>query len=216
MTPHGTANRYINHGCKCAPCTAANTRRAKAYKLRRLEGVHLPTDLIPSIGARRRLQALATLGWSIPALAAVADAPVGTLSEVAKRNTITRATHDAVARVYDVLWDQVPPSTCRAERMSSGRVRALAARRGWVPPLAWDEDTIDDPEAVPAVLPAATGGGHGRVPLDLGELVWLLEAGEEPAVACRRLGISLDGARRRAARAGRSDLLVALQRREAS
>lgn len=30
----------------------------------------------------------------------------------------------------------------------SNRVRARAARAGWAPPLAWD-DNIDDPDAVP-------------------------------------------------------------------
>jgi hypothetical protein len=30
---------------------------------------------------------------------------------------------------------------------------ARAARNGYLPPLVWDDDTIDDPAAVPAVAP---------------------------------------------------------------
>ena len=201
MTPHGTANRYINHGCKCAPCTAANARRVKAYKLRRLEGVHSPTDRVPSIGARRRLQALATLGWSIPALAAVADAPVNTLHEVATRTRITRATHAAVVRAYDALWDRPAPETCKSERVSARRVRALAVRRGWVPPLAWDDDSIDDPAAAPS---GVRRRGERWSVEDVEEL---LRAGDSHEAVCRRLGTSWTNIERRLHRAGRTDLL---------
>lgn len=188
MTPHGTA---------------ANTRRAKAYKLRRLEGVHSPTDRVPSIGARRRLQALATLGWSIPALAAVADAPVNTLHQVATRTRITRATHAAVVRAYDALWDRPAPETCKSERISARRVRALAVRRGWVPPLAWDDDLIDDPAAVPS---GVRRRGERWSVEDVEEL---LRTGAAHVEVCRRLGTTPAALARRLDRAGRRDLLPA-------
>ena len=31
MVPHGTRSRYVNHGCRCARCVAANSRYALAY-----------------------------------------------------------------------------------------------------------------------------------------------------------------------------------------
>jgi hypothetical protein len=57
---------------------------------------------------------------------------------------VYRKTHEAVAAAYDALSMKLPPDTG-----ISRQVRAHAERRGWAPPLAWDDDTIDDPDAVP-------------------------------------------------------------------
>lgn len=32
---HGRATTYQNHGCRCAPCTAANTKAARRYRAAR-------------------------------------------------------------------------------------------------------------------------------------------------------------------------------------
>jgi hypothetical protein len=58
-----------------------------------------------------------------------------------KSSRVHRGTAGQVARVYDELAMTPGPST---------RARDAAARRGWVPPLAWDDDEIDDPQARPA------------------------------------------------------------------
>jgi hypothetical protein len=34
---HGNASTYQNYGCRCRPCTDANTAKSLAYKARRRE-----------------------------------------------------------------------------------------------------------------------------------------------------------------------------------
>jgi predicted DNA-binding protein (UPF0251 family) len=60
---------------------------------------------------------------------------------------VTRSTAARVARLYDLLSMRPGPSPI-AKR------RALA--KGWAPPLAWDDDTIDDPRARARIAPAPT------------------------------------------------------------
>jgi hypothetical protein len=67
---------------------------------------------------------------------------------------LLRTTADAITRVYDELSMTVPQDDEAGRSPRAGRIhdrqRRLAARRGWAPPLAWDDDTIDDPAATPA------------------------------------------------------------------
>lgn len=70
--------------------------------------------------------------WSLTNPAAPADA------------LIMVSTRDAVRRLYDELsWTVPPPSRIRS------RAQRMAAARRWAPPLAWDDETIDDPKARP-------------------------------------------------------------------
>jgi hypothetical protein len=62
------------------------------------------------------------------------------------RDGILRSTFDLWCRVYDEL-KSVPGSNDRA--------RTSALRYGWAPPGAWDESTIDDPNALPRLEVAA-------------------------------------------------------------
>ncbi|QBJ94479.1 hypothetical protein D0Z67_29365 (plasmid) [Streptomyces seoulensis] len=54
----------------------------------------------------------------------------------------------------------------------------MAERHGWAPPLAWDDDTIDDPTAVPVTEgpePVATDGDNLAARWLMGESVVLTE-----------------------------------------
>ena len=53
----------------------------------------------------------------------------------------TKRKHDAIKELYDRLWDQRGPATT----LSINRV----IKAGYAPPLAWDDDTIDDANARP-------------------------------------------------------------------
>lgn len=128
--PHGTAAR--GKFCNCAACMKAKA----VYQKRRTCQDH---SRLPAAGTCRRLQALAALGWPSAAIAArlqVSDAAV--IARTTSSRTVDRRTAARVRRVYDELSMSVGPS-------SITRKRALA--KGWVPPLAWDDDTIDDPAA---------------------------------------------------------------------
>jgi hypothetical protein len=56
---------------------------------------------------------------------------------------------DDVAAAYDRLWDRPPPGATAAQRRAAAKTAARAARSGWAPPIAWDDDRIDLPGAGP-------------------------------------------------------------------
>jgi hypothetical protein len=79
--------------------------------------------------------------------------------------------------VYDQLWDKEPPRGTRYERSNATAASRWAKSNGWVPPLAWDDDTIDNPDAIPQV----------DVPVELDRLDWaVVDAavlGDRPAMS---------------------------------
>lgn len=98
--------------------------------------------LVDSTGTQRRLRALAAVGWRYADIADEVGASrtrIGHLA-VGLFPTVHRDTAAAIADVYDRLSMTAGPSD---------RSRAVAAGRGWPPPLAWDDETIDDPAARP-------------------------------------------------------------------
>lgn len=100
---------------------------------------------VPSCGPARRLQALSAVGWSMAEVARHVDIPTSTLH--ALRSQITSKTRRALAEqvkdVYDLLWNQTPTGEPRA----IGRSRNTAKAQGWAPPLMWDDEALDDPDA---------------------------------------------------------------------
>lgn len=109
---------------------------------------------VDATGTRRRLQALATVGWSMRALALRCGKLADEFARVLGRERVFAATARLVRDLYDELWDQAPPETCKGERISARKARAGAVRGGWAPPMAWDDDSIDNPDAAPNL------GGH--------------------------------------------------------
>lgn len=100
------------------------------------------------IGLQRRIRALAALGWSLEFLAAQRGIGVTNLDRLRRptvRQHVKLPFAEHVLALYDEFSTKIPPDT-----PSSRAVRTRAARQGFHSPLAWDEDTIDDPEAVPA------------------------------------------------------------------
>ena len=108
---------------------------------------------VPALGTRRRIRALMALGWTGPQLAARLGMDRGNFARLLRRRQVTAETARKVADLYAALSDVRPSGD------PSDRGRTIAAREGWPPPAAWDDDRIDDPRARPAgVLPA--GGGR--------------------------------------------------------
>jgi hypothetical protein len=131
-------------------------RRMNPEAARKLLAVPLPTVeqlpggvVVPAVGTQRRLQALACLGWSIGRLAAEGSLDRQRLDRAMRGQDVVVSTVRAVAVVYDRLWDQRPTAEDRFEQGGITRTINAAKRAGWVPPAAWDDDTIDDPTAVP-------------------------------------------------------------------
>jgi transcriptional regulator with XRE-family HTH domain len=93
------------------------------------------------------------LGWSQSQLAqrlGWTPANFGPLVH-GRRPCVNQATADRVAALYDSLSMTPPPCSTARERAAATRARAYAKRRRWLPPLAWDDDGLDDPDYCPEV-----------------------------------------------------------------
>lgn len=112
--------------------------------------VHGAVDALPT---RRRLQALACLGWPGPWVARMAGLSPKHASDFVSRDRVTRATEAVIRAVYDELCMRVPVGRSKGERVAITRTRNTAAVKGWVPPLGWDD--IDDPGENPGEREAA-------------------------------------------------------------
>lgn len=133
-----------------------------------------PTDrsatcMVSAVGAMRRLRALYWMGHGARVISSRTGLQSDTVMLLARgmRARTTAARFDAVRRVYDDL--AMVPGLAE-------QPRAFAVERGWLGPLAWDDDTIDDPRAEPmvdAVAPVATEGENVAARWLMGESVVL-------------------------------------------
>ena len=94
-----------------------------------------------------------------------------------------------ISAVYDELWATPGP-----DKGVASKARTL----GHAPPLAWDDDTIDDPAARPEGV--ATSRGRKLPPTE--ELLFLIEAGETLASLAQRFRVKPESIERRFERAG--------------
>lgn len=112
--------------------------------------------ILPGHGTRRRLQALIALGWTFGQVADAMDWNDRNLRHLLYHDGGVYAdTYRRACRVYDQMWNQLPPRNTRQQRCAVTKARNVATRNGWVSPLAWDDHLIDDPTACPDL-------GHGR------------------------------------------------------
>jgi transcriptional regulator with XRE-family HTH domain len=97
---------------------------------------------IDSTGSLRRLRALQAIGWTQTEIAHRIGWTLQNLNRyfISDPARINRGTAVTIAKVFNEL--QLIPGP-------SERSRRHARKNGWAPPLAWDEDTIDDPAATP-------------------------------------------------------------------
>jgi hypothetical protein len=112
---------------------------------------------VPTVGSRRRLRALATHGWSVTHLAELRNVPRTRFERIMHNKTTSVATARLVRDVYNELWHRAPTND-EVPAWVVKRIRAYAAKQGWDGPLAWDDDTIDDPKARPVRGPQGSGG----------------------------------------------------------
>jgi hypothetical protein len=105
---------------------------------------------VNAAGTHRRVQALVATGWSQAKLARRLGMTSANFGAMMRRPQVTASTARATAAIYDVLWNQPPPETGQREKIAAGRARNHARARGWAPPLAWDDEQLDRPEAKPA------------------------------------------------------------------
>lgn len=143
----------------------ASVRTVTAAKIRNLQPAILDHARVQSIGASRRLQALATLGWSAPAIASL----IGVHPDTVKRITagtayIEKDTDDAVRALYRKLV--TTPATGNPSAL--GRTRAWAARNGWAGPMDWEDIDTDEAPQFSAPYKPAKVPDQARELLDMG------------------------------------------------
>jgi hypothetical protein len=144
IQPCGTNAAYNRHIVyktpPCEPCKAAHS----AYRQQHRNRVYLNRGNLmrDATGTRRRIQALMRMGWTAAHIAEVAVPHLSSAGRwvyaVMYEPAVTPATYEAISRAYDALSHRRGPSQNSANR---------AMRKGWPPPLAWDD--IDDPECKP-------------------------------------------------------------------
>lgn len=140
---------------------------------------------IDATGTRRRVEALAVRGWARHLIADRVGMHETNFRRAVSRDRVTARLARSVAVTYDAWWDQDPLE--HGVLLSSvSRVRADAAKAGFLSPLAWDDDTIDEPSAVPqtdAPTPAAESGPQAAARFLMGESVILDAAGRREVIA---------------------------------
>lgn len=101
-------------------------------------------------GLLRRVRALVAIGYPITHQEQRAGVARGTLDKLSRNEAATYWTRARVIALYDALAMTPWEPEDHVSRLLAKKARLYAARRGWAPPLAWDDDTIDDPAAEPA------------------------------------------------------------------
>lgn len=104
---------------------------------------------VDATGTQRRIQALVAIGWSQQRLAERIGMLRGNFGKTMRSSGVQARTARAVKALYEELWDCPPPEVEWRDKISANRSRGYAAEHGWVPPLAWDDESIDDPAAQP-------------------------------------------------------------------
>ena len=147
MTPDERCGTYAGYQAhrkrqeeRCGPCKAA----AAADRRRRVALDYLTRGqklTVDATGTRRRINALRRLGWPLKELGERLGCSFQHVNALTSRAKVHRSTAAKVAALYDELCMLPGPSPSTAKR---------AAAKGWAPPLAWSEDSIDDPAARPS------------------------------------------------------------------
>jgi hypothetical protein len=101
------------------------------------------------------------------------------------RSTVTVGTARKVAALYDRAWN-ADPRDFGATGQGVVRTLTRAAAEGWPSPLAWDDDTIDDPGAGPDF-----GASTSRTSALVEDVTWLMDSyGYTRALAAERIGVT--------------------------
>jgi len=161
-----------------------------------------PNAVIDGTGTARRVQALCCIGWTLTEQARHVGWLVSNYAGLTAGHPVTARNARLVAGLYDQLSMTPAPAG-----HPSARARRFAAGKGWAPPLAWDDDTIDDPKA----RPVGYTGQPKREPV--AEFAAAYRQVAAPGLTNRQmaeqLGITVGALKARRARAIRNGLLEA-------
>lgn len=137
---HGSPQGY-NAGCRQNCCRRVY---AVAQKTRRHRRNHGWQGRHPAIGVQRRLQGLLAIGWTYDLIGERMGVTAQAVQQLQNRKYVLNEVRNKVLAVYRELHMTPGPSD---------KNRREAKTEGWVPPLSWDDETIDDPATVPYKAP---------------------------------------------------------------
>jgi hypothetical protein len=146
MTPedprHGT-NAGYGAGCRDACCRRGHAAARKAMR-DRLYLERRDSLMVDGTGTRRRIEALMALGWSCRQLDEhLGRRPSYVYKVLSHGNDLHLTTAREIAALYDRLCMTIPDTSTPERDRIVTRNRRLAARSGYVVPLAWDDIDTD-------------------------------------------------------------------------
>jgi hypothetical protein len=204
---HPSALSTLMQEANSAYLTQIRPERAQAYLAVRFDLDAVPDQhRVAGVGTARRIGALMRIGYSGADIARRLDVTLQAVAQYRNRPRLAAATARRVRDLYDELWD-TPGRSVKAIRW--------AERHGWAPPLAWDDDTIDDPSAEPnvgTVVRLARGATPSADTADNVRDVLTWEPLATSARVADRLGMTVDAITQALGRAGASDLRDQLNR----
>jgi hypothetical protein len=166
----GYRKQRILNGARSVQRTPDNV---KHYKL---VGGHIMDD---ATGTRRRLMALSAMGWSLSAIGDRLGQHGNNFGFVIrKRKWVMPETSQKIRALYQEL--QMIPAPLRNDERGNGRAVVItrARRKGWLPPLCWDDDTMDDPYTLPEGMDDDTlWNWYCKTALEHERIEWVLENG---------------------------------------
>ncbi|MER6488759.1 hypothetical protein ABT264_35085 [Streptomyces virginiae] len=166
-------------------CRKRNTRREVAEKIM---GIPVDADLaflVDATGTRRRIQALAAIGWPQKQLAQRLGLNHKHVSHIMRRGQILNRTASAVTAAYEELRNG-SAEKFGVSKIGANRARARATANRWAPPKYWAKypDAIDDPHFTPEY-------GMTKPQRLAEEAVWMVTvAGVPRTEAATRLGLT--------------------------
>lgn len=131
------------HKKRSAQLISSNASRILQVRIKQVA-----TGVVDSTGAIRRLHALMAMGWPSVHVARHTRLYVGYLKEIQRQDKIYASTAHDVAVAYNRLWNQ-DPLKHGVSQQAVNRLRNYARKHGWPPPGAWDDESLDDPNAHP-------------------------------------------------------------------
>lgn len=150
-----------------------------------------PNSKVPAVGSRRRVHALMCMGYTQTVIRERAGVTRAPMIRIAAGGPLTVArVAELIMCAYDEM-SMVPAPVSQSSKVA----RTHARKMGYLPPLAWDDDLIDLPDADLAVELARRAAA-----MDAGELYRsyrahlggerspVIVAGAEAYLAARRTG----------------------------
>ncbi|MCX4450634.1 hypothetical protein [Streptomyces sp. NBC_01789] len=140
---------YTQHGYKNSEPRRRRITPEVAARILAIKAEDVGPSKVDATGSRRRVQALAAIGWPGETVAVRAGLHPRHISTLLQQPTILASTAQGIADAYDDLRYRSARRNRVSKRVAT-RTRNRAAAKRWPPPKYWDESgAIDDPHFTP-------------------------------------------------------------------